>query len=138
MAAPGAAPAYRRVLLKISGEALAGGQGYGIDPDVISRIAEELAEVARLGVELAVVIGGGNIFRGIATIAAQAQTRDDARPHWRRRLPGCLRRPGGGAVPQAWPGGHDAAGGWRRLGSRPAGRIAADGDIAADQPVAGQ
>jgi uridylate kinase len=69
MAAPGAAPAYRRVLLKISGEALAGGQGYGIDPDVISRIAEELAEVVRLGVELAVVIGGGNIFRGIAASA---------------------------------------------------------------------
>jgi len=45
MAAPGAAPAYRRVLLKISGEALAGGQGYGIDPDVIGRIAEEVAEV---------------------------------------------------------------------------------------------
>ena len=69
MTAPGAAPAYRRVLLKISGEALAGGQGYGIDPDVISRIAEELAEVVRLGVELAVVIGGGNIFRGIAASA---------------------------------------------------------------------
>ena len=69
MAVPGAAPAYRRVLLKISGEALAGGQGYGIDPDVISRIAEELAEVVRLGDELAVVIGGGNIFRGIAASA---------------------------------------------------------------------
>jgi uridylate kinase len=66
MAASGAAPAYRRVLLKISGEALAGGQGYGMDPDVIARIAEEVAEVVRLGVELAVVIGGGNIFRGIA------------------------------------------------------------------------
>jgi uridylate kinase len=69
MSVRGAAPAYRRVLLKISGEALAGGQGYGIDPDVISRIAEELAEVVRLGVELAVVIGGGNIFRGIAASA---------------------------------------------------------------------
>ena len=69
MAVPGAAPAYRRVLLKISGEALAGGQGYGIDPDVIARIAEEVAEVVRLGVELAVVIGGGNIFRGIAASA---------------------------------------------------------------------
>jgi uridylate kinase len=69
MAAPGAAPAYRRVLLKISGEALAGGQGYGMDPDVIARIAEEVAEVVRLGVELAVVIGGGNIFRGIAASA---------------------------------------------------------------------
>jgi uridylate kinase len=69
MAAPGAAPAYRRVLLKISGEALAGGQGYGIDPDVMTRIAEEVAEVVRLGVQLAVVIGGGNIFRGLAASA---------------------------------------------------------------------
>ena len=69
MAAPGAAPAYRRVLLKISGEALAGGQGYGIDPDIITRIAEEITEVVRLGVELAVVIGGGNIFRGMAASA---------------------------------------------------------------------
>src|ERR1700730_9177509 len=67
--AVGAAPAYKRVLLKISGEALAGSQGYGMDPDVISRIAEEVAEVVRLGVELAVVIGGGNIFRGIAASA---------------------------------------------------------------------
>src|SRR5258706_3990863 len=67
--AAGAAPAYKRVLLKISGEALAGSQGYGMDPDVISRIAEEVAEVGRLGVELAVVIGGGNIFRGIAASA---------------------------------------------------------------------
>jgi uridylate kinase len=69
MAAPGTAPAYRRVLLKISGEALAGGQGYGIDPDVMTRIAEEVAEVVRLGVQLAVVIGGGNIFRGLAASA---------------------------------------------------------------------
>ncbi|MGH7301583.1 MAG: uridine monophosphate kinase, partial [Candidatus Rokuibacteriota bacterium] len=69
MAGPGAAPAYRRILLKVSGEALAGDQGYGIDPDVIGRIAEEIAEVARLGVEVAVVIGGGNIFRGIAASA---------------------------------------------------------------------
>ena len=69
MAAPGAAPAYRRVLLKISGEALGGEQGYGIDPEVIGRIAEEIAEVVRLGVQLAVVIGGGNIFRGLAASA---------------------------------------------------------------------
>jgi len=69
MAAPGAAPAYRRILLKVSGEALAGDQGYGIGPDVIGRIAEEIAEVVRLGVEVAVVIGGGNIFRGIAASA---------------------------------------------------------------------
>ena len=57
---------YRRILLKLSGEALAGGQGYGIDPDVINGIAAEIKEVSNLGVEIAVVIGGGNIFRGLA------------------------------------------------------------------------
>ncbi|SEA07502.1 uridylate kinase [Desulfuromusa kysingii] len=57
---------YRRILLKLSGEALAGEQGYGIDPDVISGIASEIKEVIGLGVEIAVVIGGGNIFRGLA------------------------------------------------------------------------
>ncbi|MCK5826769.1 MAG: UMP kinase [Desulfuromusa sp.] len=57
---------YRRILLKLSGEALAGDQGYGIDPDVISGIAAEIKEVSNLGVEIAVVIGGGNIFRGLA------------------------------------------------------------------------
>ena len=62
-------PAYRRVLLKVSGEALAGNRGYGIDPETIERIAEEIREVVALGVQLAVVIGGGNIFRGIAASA---------------------------------------------------------------------
>jgi len=57
---------YRRILLKLSGEALAGGQGYGIDPEVINGIAAEIKEVSNLGVEIAVVIGGGNIFRGLA------------------------------------------------------------------------
>jgi len=57
---------YRRILLKLSGEALAGEQGYGIDPDVINGIAAEIKEVIDLGVEVAVVIGGGNIFRGLA------------------------------------------------------------------------
>ena len=57
---------YRRILLKLSGEALAGDQGYGIDPDVINGIAAEIKEVSTLGVEIAVVIGGGNIFRGLA------------------------------------------------------------------------
>ena len=61
--------AYRRVLLKISGEALAGGQGYGIDPDTIAGIADEIREVIGMGVQLAIVIGGGNIFRGIAASA---------------------------------------------------------------------
>ncbi len=59
-------PLYRRVLLKLSGEALAGGQGYGIDPDVLVRLAVEVKGVVDLGVQVAIVIGGGNIFRGVA------------------------------------------------------------------------
>ena len=55
---------YRRVLLKLSGEALMGELDYGIDPDVIQRIATEIAAVQKLGIEVAIVIGGGNIFRG--------------------------------------------------------------------------
>jgi uridylate kinase len=57
-------PAYQRVLLKLSGEALLGARGHGIDFDRISAIARELKEVRDLGVELAIMIGGGNIFRG--------------------------------------------------------------------------
>ena len=68
MAEAGAVP-YRRVLLKISGEALAGRQGYGIEPETINRIAEEIREVVEMGVQLAIVIGGGNMFRGIAASA---------------------------------------------------------------------
>lgn len=60
---------YRRILLKISGEILAGEQGYGIQPSVLEGIAEEVASVVALGVEVALVIGGGNIFRGIAASA---------------------------------------------------------------------
>jgi uridylate kinase len=63
-------PAYRRIVLKLSGEALAGSQGYGIDPAVLERIALETREVAALGVQIAIVIGGGNIFRGIAASAS--------------------------------------------------------------------
>ncbi len=55
---------YRRILLKVSGEALMGNGDYGIDPDVLTRIANELKEVRALGVQLGIVIGGGNIFRG--------------------------------------------------------------------------
>ena len=55
---------YRRVLLKLSGEALMGDLDYGIEPDIIQRIASEVAEVRELGIEVAIVIGGGNIFRG--------------------------------------------------------------------------
>jgi len=56
---------YRRVLLKISGEALMGERDYGLDPSVVARIADEIKSVHALGVEVCVVIGGGNIFRGI-------------------------------------------------------------------------
>jgi uridylate kinase len=62
-------PAYRRIVLKLSGEALAGDQGYGIDPPVLERIADEVREVTVLGVQVAIVIGGGNIFRGLAASA---------------------------------------------------------------------
>lgn len=63
-------PAYRRILLKLSGEALMGNGSYGIDRATIERIVDEIAEVVGLGVEVAVVIGGGNIFRGITPAAA--------------------------------------------------------------------
>jgi len=59
-------PRYKRILLKISGEVLTGEGGYGIDPSVIQQIAQEIKEVKNLGTEVAIVIGGGNIFRGIA------------------------------------------------------------------------
>jgi uridylate kinase len=62
-------PAYRRIVLKLSGEALAGSQGYGLDPPVLVRIGAEVREVTELGVQLAIVIGGGNIFRGVAASA---------------------------------------------------------------------
>ena len=57
-------PAYQRILLKLSGEALLGNEDYGIDPVIIGRIANEVLEVRNTGVEVAIVIGGGNIFRG--------------------------------------------------------------------------
>jgi len=56
--------AFQRILLKLSGEALLGKEDYGIDPDIIHRIAVEISDVTRLGIQVAVVIGGGNIFRG--------------------------------------------------------------------------
>lgn len=59
-------PLYKRILLKLSGEVLSGEKEYGIDPSVIQKIAQEIKEVKNLGVEVAVVIGGGNIFRGVA------------------------------------------------------------------------
>jgi uridylate kinase len=60
---------YQRVLLKLSGEALMGEQGFGIDPQVVLRIANEIKDVHSLGVQVAIVIGGGNIFRGLAASA---------------------------------------------------------------------
>ena len=66
---PNNSPVYKRVLLKLSGEALMGDQQYGVDPKVVSRIAEDVQEIQRLGVETAIVIGGGNIFRGLAASA---------------------------------------------------------------------
>jgi uridylate kinase len=61
---------YRRILLKISGEMLAGQQTYGIQPEVLNTLAEEIAEIVQMDVEVALVIGGGNIFRGIAASAS--------------------------------------------------------------------
>jgi uridylate kinase len=60
---------YRRVLLKLSGEALMGERDYGLDPQIVARIADEIKSVHALGVELCVVIGGGNIFRGVSGAA---------------------------------------------------------------------
>ncbi|MDZ4384753.1 MAG: UMP kinase [Nitrospirota bacterium] len=60
---------FHRVILKVSGEALMGDKGYGIDPVVIDSVAGEIKEVHEMGVEIAVVIGGGNIFRGLAATA---------------------------------------------------------------------
>ncbi|HWI20176.1 MAG TPA: UMP kinase [Vicinamibacterales bacterium] len=62
-------PHYKRILLKLSGEALMGDASYGIDPAVATRIAQDVAEIQSLGVQTAIVIGGGNIFRGLAASA---------------------------------------------------------------------
>lgn len=62
-------PAYRRILLKISGEALMGSQNYGIDVNVARAVAEEIKNIRAAGVEVAVVVGGGNIFRGVSKSA---------------------------------------------------------------------
>lgn len=61
---------YHRVLLKLSGESLMGAQGFGIDPTVVSRLSEEIREIHQLGVQVACVIGGGNIFRGLSANAS--------------------------------------------------------------------
>lgn len=65
-----AKPAFRKILLKLSGEALAGDNGYGIDPEIITGIAGEIRDVVALGIQVSLVIGGGNIFRGLAASSA--------------------------------------------------------------------
>lgn len=79
--------AYKRVMLKISGEALAGTQEYGLSTDVVSFIAEEVREVYRLGIQVAMVIGGGNIFRGMA---ASARGMDRASADYMGMLATCI------------------------------------------------
>ena len=69
------APKYQRILLKLSGESLMGEQGFGVDPVVITRLAEEIQEVRELEVDVACVIGGGNIFRGLAAGTANGMDR---------------------------------------------------------------
>ena len=59
-------PKYKRVLLKLSGEALMGDDSFGVNPDVVNSIVREVDQAKKLGVEIAIVIGGGNIFRGVA------------------------------------------------------------------------
>ena len=62
-------PKYRRVLLKLSGESLMGKQGYGIDTDRLNEYARQIMEICSMGVQVAIVIGGGNIFRGVSGAA---------------------------------------------------------------------
>ena len=80
-------PVYKRILLKLSGEALAGPQGYGIDPETIKQIALDVGEVFRAGYEIGIVIGGGNIFRGIA---ASAHGMDRASSDYMGMLATCI------------------------------------------------
>lgn len=63
-------PVFKRILIKLSGEALMGNQGFGISPEMIQYVAEEIAKVYRLKIEIAIVVGGGNIFRGVAGSSA--------------------------------------------------------------------
>lgn len=63
------APAYKRILLKVSGEALAGDNSFGIQPQFLQAVAKQIADVAKTGIQVAIVVGGGNIFRGMAVAA---------------------------------------------------------------------
>jgi len=69
-------PIYNRLVLKISGEALAGSKGYGIDPDVVDLISDQVIEVKNMGVEVAIVVGGGNIWRGRSGVGMDRTTAD--------------------------------------------------------------
>ena len=71
-------PKYKRIVLKLSGEALEGKQGFGIDPDVMLSIAKQIKEVKALGSEIAIVIGGGNIFRGLKAATEKGMDRSTA------------------------------------------------------------
>ena len=63
------ATAYKRILLKLSGEALMGNQGFGIEPDALQKFAKEVVDIHQMGIEIGIVIGGGNIFRGVQALA---------------------------------------------------------------------
>jgi len=80
-------PAYKRILLKLSGEALAGKQGTGINTSVIMQIAQDVAEAHKVGVQMGVVIGGGNIYRGVA---ASAEGMDRASADYMGMLATCI------------------------------------------------
>jgi uridylate kinase len=77
-ASPPAVPKYKRIVLKLSGEALQGTLGFGIDPRVLEDLARQIKEIRALGVQVTVVVGGGNIFRGVKTSAATGMERATA------------------------------------------------------------
>ncbi len=72
-------PVYKRILLKLSGEALQGTEGFGIDASILDRMAQEIKELVELGIQVGVVIGGGNLFRGAGL--AKAGMNRVWRPH---------------------------------------------------------
>ena len=75
---PSGVPHYKRIVLKLSGEALQGSLGFGIDPVVLEDLARQIKEIKELGVEVTVVVGGGNIFRGLSTSSATGMERATA------------------------------------------------------------
>ena len=78
--ATNAKPVYKRILLKLSGEALQGSEGFGIDASILDRMAQEIKELVELGIQVGVVIGGGNLFRGAGLAKAGYEPRC-GRPH---------------------------------------------------------